>query len=73
MKHYKDTKKEFLKNRFLTCKCGYNNERKRLENFGTCLRCGEIIDEKSYFKRKVMGDLYGKKKRNKRESTRKSI
>ena len=63
MKKYEDTKNEFMIARFITCKyCGYNNFKNRLENFGTCLRCGEIIDERSYFKRKLGGNLYGKKK-----------
>ena len=63
MKKYEDTKNEFMVARFITCPyCGYNNFKNRLENFGTCLRCGEIIDEKSYFKRKVGRSLYGKKK-----------
>lgn len=63
MKKYEDTKNEFMIARFITCPyCGYNNFKNRLENFGTCLRCGEIIDGKSYFKRKVGRNLYGKKK-----------
>ena len=62
MKKYENTKNEFMQERFITCKyCGYNNFKKRLERFGTCLRCGKIIDEKSYFKVKIGGDLYGKK------------
>lgn len=55
-------REKFVKERFVTCKyCGYNNFKKRLENFGTCLRCGEIIDERSYFKVKLGGKIYGKK------------
>lgn len=54
------SKKEWINERFITCKyCGYNNFKKRLESFGTCLRCGKIIDEKSYFKKKLGGkDLW---------------
>lgn len=44
-------KKEFMEELYVTCnKCGYNNKKKRLENYGTCLLCGEVIDKKSYFK-----------------------
>ena len=49
--------KRFVNERFVTCKyCGYNNEKRRLENYGTCLRCRKIIDGKSYLKRKLKGD-----------------
>lgn len=49
--------KRFVSERFVTCKyCGYNNEKKRIENYGTCLRCKNIIDGKSYLKRKLKGD-----------------
>ncbi len=45
------TKEEFMKDLYVTCnKCGYNNRKDRLENYGTCLLCGEIIDKKIYFK-----------------------
>lgn len=49
--------KRFVSERFVTCKyCGYNNEKKRLENYGTCLRCRKIIDGKSYLRRKLGGN-----------------
>ena len=70
MKSYEEEKSEFINNRFLTCSCGYNNRRDRLENFGTCLRCGKIIDKRSYFKKRIGDELYGKKKRNKRKCTK---
>ena len=44
-------KKEFMGKLYIICdKCGYNNKKKRNENFGTCLRCGEIIDNRLYFR-----------------------
>lgn len=47
----KKSKEQLMREEFVTCeKCGYNNKRKRFEAFGTCLRCGEILDGKTYFK-----------------------
>ena len=50
-KKYKKTKEEFLNDYYITCSCGYNNEKKRLENFGTCLLCGKVLDQKAHFRR----------------------
>lgn len=37
---------------FVVCQyCGYNNERKRFNFYGTCLRCHKIMDQKIYLKR----------------------
>ena len=70
MKRKEETINKFICERFVVCSnCGYNNFKKRLENFGTCLRCGEVIDERSYFKRRLGGDLYGKKKRSTKRSS----
>lgn len=39
---------------FVVCKfCGYNNEKNRFQNYGTCLRCHKIIDPKIYLRRKL--------------------
>lgn len=39
---------------FVVCQfCGYNNEFNRFQNYGTCLRCHKIIDQKTYLKRKL--------------------
>ena len=39
---------------FIECPyCGYNNESKRFQSYGTCLRCHRIIDKKIYLKRKI--------------------
>ena len=55
MKLQKESKEEFMKNKYITCKyCGYNNERARFLQFGTCLFCGKILDEKTYFKIQMM-------------------
>lgn len=44
------TKEDFIKAYFITCPvCGYNNERKRNNQYGTCLKCGAILDDKTYF------------------------
>lgn len=46
--------------KFVVCKyCGYNNEFYRFRNYGTCLRCNKIIDEKVYLKTKL--DLANRK------------
>ena len=39
---------KFVKDNYITCECGYNNEKHRFENYGTCLRCGKILDDKIY-------------------------
>ena len=61
MKH-KDgkTTKQFVSERYVTCSCGYNNEKGRLRFFGTCLRCGKILDERVNFKRQIINKLQEK-------------
>lgn len=73
MKHYEEKRNEFIEKNYITCECGYNNRKNRLENFGTCLRCGKIIDERSYFKRKLGGNLYGKKEKRAIRSSIKNL
>lgn len=56
LNHYRKKQKtmsyeQFLDERFVKCECGYNNEKKRFENYGTCLRCGKILDKKIYLAR----------------------
>ena len=47
-------KKKYVYIEFVECPfCGYNNEPKRFQYYGTCLRCHEIIDKKIYLKRKI--------------------
>ena len=56
MKISKEERARLIRERYTTCHyCGYNNEKGRLSRFRTCLRCGKIIDGKSYLKRKLGG------------------
>lgn len=44
-------KRKFVDDLFITCdECGYNNEKTRFQAFGTCLRCGKVLDDRIYFK-----------------------
>lgn len=58
-KHHKRIKpgsnqhKQFIKQRYITCDCGYNNKKDRIERFGTCLRCGKVLYPKIYLKNKL--------------------
>ena len=48
-------KKENIMDKYITCdECGYNNEKHRFEAFGTCLHCGKILDNKTYFKAQMV-------------------
>lgn len=43
--------KEKMMEEYITCdECGYNNKKERFQAFGTCLGCGKILDERTYFK-----------------------
>ena len=45
-----EERKEFVNDLFITCPyCGYNNEKQRLRKYATCLNCGKVLDEKTYF------------------------
>ena len=45
------SKEKLMEKEYITCdECGYNNKKKGFEAFGTCLRCGNILDDKIYFK-----------------------
>lgn len=58
MVYYMYSKHEKVK--FIICPyCGYNNEFFRFQNYGTCLRCDNIIDKKVYLKHKL--DLANRK------------
>lgn len=58
-KHHKkikpgsDQHKQFLKQKYVTCECGYNNKKERLEKFGACLRCGKVLLPICYLKNKL--------------------
>lgn len=48
------SREEFIKSKYNTCpKCGYNNKKDYTKTFGDCLNCQYILDEKTYFKRKM--------------------
>lgn len=50
-----EEKEKFIKAHYYTCdKCGYNNEKSRFMQYGTCLRCGSKLDEKVYFMIEMM-------------------
>lgn len=39
---------------FVVCPhCGYNNEERRFNLYGTCLRCHKVIDQKVYLRRRL--------------------
>ena len=49
--------KDKVKIDFKVCEhCGYNNHPRRVSFYGTCLRCGKVIDEKTKF----IHDMYNK-------------
>lgn len=47
--------KDKIMEQYITCnECGYNNKKDRFEAFGTCLNCGKVLDEKVYFRAKMI-------------------
>lgn len=55
MRTFKTSKDDFMKKNYITCpKCEYNNERARFLQYGKCLKCGEILDQKVYFMIEMM-------------------
>ena len=47
--------KEKIMEDYITCdKCGYNNKKERFQAFGTCLKCGKVLDERIYFKAQMI-------------------
>jgi len=64
MEGTKETKEEFMKKKYITCpKCSYNNERGRFQQYGKCLKCGEILDQKTYFMINMMKKIKDNKRR----------
>ena len=37
------------KDKLVVCKCGYNNKLINVKRYGTCTRCGAVLDEKAKF------------------------
>lgn len=65
MKKEDNSKEEFMKKNFVLCPfCGYNNKKFFLYQYGTCLNCKKILDQKIYF----MIEMKKKIKNNKRKS-----
>lgn len=50
--------RKFVEEHFTTCECGYNNKKDRLEIYGTCLRCGKILNQKAYLRYKIKMEQY---------------
>ena len=44
---------DFIKEHFTICSCGYNNKNKYVKTYGSCLKCGKILDKKAYFNRQL--------------------
>lgn len=45
--------KDFMKENFITCECGYNNSKKNVRIYGRCLRCDKVLDEEANFNRQL--------------------
>ena len=56
--------KNFIKEKFIVCECGYHNSKERNNLYGTCLRCGKIIDKKAYLGR-LIWEKNGRKRNGK--------
>lgn len=64
VERFEGTREEFIKKLYVTCEyCGYNNERARFLQFGTCLKCGKVLDKKTYFKIEMLKKLKDNKRR----------
>lgn len=64
MKKIKDNKEDFMKKNYIVCPyCQYNNEKARFLQYGTCLKCGKILDNKVHF----MIEMLKRVKDNKRK------
>lgn len=42
-------KKDKKKIDFVKCECGYNNYPENVKRYGTCRRCGKVLDAKYKF------------------------
>lgn len=59
----REKKEDFMKRKYITCECGYNNEKSRFKEFGICLRCGKILDPKVHFKIEMRKKLLNNKRK----------
>lgn len=62
-KEKKGTNEDFMKKNFITCTCGYNNKISNIKTYGTCLRCGKILDDKANFNRQLFLRMRDKQKK----------
>lgn len=44
------TKKKKVFTEHIICECGYNNQPWNVRNYGTCTRCGKVLDPKAKYK-----------------------
>lgn len=35
--------------KLVPCECGYNNKEYNIKRYGTCTRCGKVLDKKARF------------------------
>lgn len=57
-REHKGDYEEFIKDNFTICPCcGYYNKKEYFNNYGTCLNCGKILNQKKYFERKLKIEL----------------
>lgn len=64
MRTFKESKDSFMKRNYITCKyCDYNNERARFLQYGKCLKCGKVLDEKTYFMIEMMKRINNNKRK----------
>ena len=46
--------------------CGYQNHKDKIERYGTCLRCGKVLDPKAKFNYEMYNGLRLWRKKGKR-------
>ena len=51
-------KKEKVKIEFITCECGYNNQPNNIKKYGSCRRCGKVLDPKAKFEYEMVCKLH---------------
>ena len=51
-------KKEKVKIEFVTCDCGYNNHPDNIKKYGSCRRCGKVLDPKAKFEYEMVCKLH---------------
>ena len=41
----------------IKCECGYNNHPDNVKYYGTCTRCGKVVDAQAYFRHVMYNKL----------------